>query len=116
MDAGSESGKGLYRMMSNKRITHVAGVELQQACYNASCDIMTYLRKLFKAKNFRMPAVTIVCSCMAADIYVYSIARIMWMNNYVFHKVEYFAARRNSAAPLPLLKGIIFYRRFLSYN
>ncbi len=109
MDAGSESGKGLYRMMSDKRITHVAGVELQQAWYNASCDIMTYLRNLFKAKNFRMPAVTIVCSCMVADIpeltYLYSIARIMWMNNYVFHKVEYFAAKRNSTAPLPLLKG-----------
>ena len=109
MDAGSESGKGLYRMMSDKRITHVAGVELQHAWYTASCDIMTYLRKLFKAKNFRMPAVTIVRSCMAADIpeltYLYSIARIMWMNNYVFHKVEYFAAKRNSAAPLPLIKG-----------
>jgi hypothetical protein len=96
-------------MMSDKRITHVAGVELQQAWYNASCDIMTYLRQLFKAKNFRMPAVTIVCSCMAADIpeltYLYSIAKVMWMNNYVFHKVEYFAAKRNSTAPLPLLKG-----------
>jgi len=111
MDAGSESGKGLYRMMSDKRITHVAGVELQQAWYNASCDIMTYLRKLFKAKNFRMPAVTIVCSCMVADIpeltYLYSIARIMWMNNYVFHKIPYFAAKSNNkSAPQPLLRGV----------
>jgi hypothetical protein len=109
MDAGSESGKGLYRMMSDERITHVAGVELQQAWYDASCVIMTCLRTLFKAKKFRMPAVTIVRSCMAADIpeltYLYSIARIMWMNNYVFHKVEYFAAKKNSTAPLPLLKG-----------
>jgi hypothetical protein len=52
MDAGSESGKGMYRMMSDKRIKHVAGVELQQAWYDASCTIMAYLRKEFKSNNY----------------------------------------------------------------
>jgi Ulp1 protease family, C-terminal catalytic domain len=110
MDAGSESGKAMYRMMSDKRIRHVAGVELQQAWYDASCKIMAHLRRVFKAKNYRMPAVTIVCSCMVAAkpelTYLYSIASLMWMNNYVFHRVEYFAANKsNKSAPMPLLQG-----------
>jgi hypothetical protein len=110
MDAGSESGKGMYRMMSDKRIKHVAGVELQQAWYDASCTIMAYLRKEFKSNNYRMPAVTIVRSCMVADIpeltYLYSITNIAWMNNFVFSTVEYFAANsKNTKAPMPLLRG-----------
>jgi hypothetical protein len=39
MDAGSESGKGMYRMMSDKCITHVAGVEIQGPWFHASCQI-----------------------------------------------------------------------------
>ena len=110
MDAGSEGGKGMYRMMSDKRIKHVAGVELQQAWYDASCKIMAHLREVFKAKNYRMPAVTIVRSCMVADIpeltYLYSITNLAWMNNFVFNKVQYFAATRtNKSAPQPLLHG-----------
>jgi len=112
MDAGSEAGKGLYWMMSDKRITHVAGVEIQQPWYDASCIIMANLRQTFAAKNYRMPAVTIVRSCMVAPIpeltYLYSIASIMWSNNFVFHKVQYFAAKSNNkSAPQPLLKGVL---------
>jgi hypothetical protein len=112
MDAGSEAGKGLYWMMSDKRITHVAGVEIQQPWYDASCLIMAHLRQTFAAKKYRMPAVTIVRSCMVAAIpeltYLYSIASIMWSNNFVFHKVPYFAARSNNkSAPQPLLKGVL---------
>ena len=112
MDAGSEAGKGLYWMMSDKRITHVAGVEIQQPWYDASCIIMAHLRETFAAKKFRMPKVTIVRSCMVAAIpeltYLYSIASIMWSNNFVFHKFPYFAARSNNkSAPQPLLKGVL---------
>jgi hypothetical protein len=112
MDAGSEAGKGLYWMMSDKRITHVAGVEIQQPWYDASCIIMANLRQTFAEKNYRMPAVTIVRSCMVAPIpeltYLYSIASIMWSNNFVFHKVQYFAAKSNNkSAPQPLLKGVL---------
>ena len=112
MDAGSEAGKGLYWMMSDKRITHVAGVEIQQPWYDASCLIMAHLRQTFAAKGYRMPAVTIVRSCMVAAIpeltYLYSIASIMWCNNFVFHKVPYFAAKSNNkSAPQPLLKGVL---------
>jgi len=111
MDAGSEAGKGLYWMMSDKRITHVAGVELQQPWYDASCFIMAHLRQTFAKNKFRMPKVTIVRSCMVAEIpeltYLYSIARIMWSNNFVFDKVQYFASKKtNKSAPMPLLKGV----------
>jgi hypothetical protein len=111
MDAGSESGKGMYRMMSDKRITHVAGVELQQAWYDASCNIMSHIRAACKKHNYRMPAVTIVRSCMVDALnqeldYLYSIARIMWMNNFVFGRVEFFAQNKsNKSAPMPMLKG-----------
>jgi Ulp1 protease family, C-terminal catalytic domain len=108
MDAGSESGKGMYRMMSNKRITHVAGVELQKPWFDASCHIMAHLRKEFKRRRFRMPAVTIVHSCMCANIqelkYLYSITALLWMNNYVFHKIQYFAiTMTNKKQPQPLV-------------
>jgi hypothetical protein len=111
MDAGSEAGRGMYWMMSDKRITHVAGVELQQAWYDASCIIMAHLRETFAAKKFRMPKVTIVRSCMVAAIpeltYLYSIARINWSNNFVFDKIPYFASNRsNKSAAMPLLKGV----------
>ena len=111
MDAGSESGKGMYRMMSDKRITHVAGVELQQAWYDASCNIMSHIRAACKKENYRMPAVTIVRSCMVDPLkkeldYLYSIARIMWMNNFVFGRVEFFAQKKsNKSAPMPILQG-----------
>jgi hypothetical protein len=111
LDAGSESGKAMYRMMSDKRITHVAGVELQQAWYDASCTIMSHIRGVCKANNYRMPTVTIVRSCMVDTTkpelnYLYSIVKIMWMNNYVFNRVEYFAGKKsNKSAPMPILAG-----------
>jgi hypothetical protein len=95
-------------MMSNKRITHVAGVELQKPWFDASCHIMAHLRKEFKRRRFRMPAVTIVHSCMCANIqelkYLYYITALLWMNNYVFHKIQYFAINMtNKKQPQPLV-------------
>ena len=58
-----------------------------------------------------MPAVTIVRSCMVDPLkkeldYLYSIARIMWMNNFVFGRVEFFAQKKsNKSAPMPILQG-----------
>jgi hypothetical protein len=112
MDAGSESGKGMYRMMSDKCITHVAGVEIQGPWFHASCQIFAHLRQAFKARGFRMPAVSILHSCMCANIpelkYLYSITALLWMNNYVFHKIQAFAIQStNKNLPQPLVPDCI---------
>jgi hypothetical protein len=115
MDAGSESGKGMYRMMSDKRITHVAGVELQKPWFDASCKIMAHLRQSFAKRNFRMPAVTILHSCML-DLenkfpeltYLYSSAGLLWMNNYAMDnpREPFFATKAsNTKKPMPLVPG-----------
>ena len=109
VDAGSESGKGMYRMMSDKRITHVAGVELQGPWFRTSCHIFAHLRQAFKDRGYRMPAVSILHSCMCAQNipelkYLYSITAFAWMNNYVYHKVKYFATNlNNKSQPQPLV-------------
>jgi hypothetical protein len=112
MDAGSESGKGMYRMMSDKCITHVAGVEIQGPWFHASCQIFAHLRQAFKTRGFRMPAVSILHSCMCANIpelkYLYSITALLWMNNYVFHKIQAFAIQStNQNLPQPLVPDCI---------
>jgi hypothetical protein len=117
VDAGSESGKGMYRMMSDKRITHVAGVELSVPWFHASVEIFSTLRTLFIQGRFRMPEVTIFESDMLAQTpdmkYLYSSAAIMWQNNFVFGEEEFCARKRGSTTrPQPLLKG----NTLLSYN
>ena len=115
MDAGSESGKGMYRMMSDKRITHVAGVELQKPWFDASCKIMAHLRQSFAKRNYRMPAVTILHSCML-DVqnkfpeltFLYSSAGLLWMCNYAFDnpRAPYCATKAsNTKKPMPLVPG-----------
>jgi len=111
MDAGSESGNGMYRMMSDQRITHVAGVELQKAWFRSSCIIMANLRRVFKENHYRMPAVTILHSDMVAVtpelLYLYSIAGLLWMNNFVFHKYAPFASTtKNKNKPQPIVPKV----------
>lgn len=97
VDAGSESGKGMYRMMSDKRITHVAGVELSVPWFRASVAIFSTLRTSFHRRGFRMPEVTIFESDMLAQTpdmkYLYSSAAIMWQNNFVYGEEPYCAQR-----------------------
>lgn len=111
VDAGSESGKGLYMMMTDKRIKHVAGIELQEAWFRASMRIFNFCRNRFRALGYRMPEVTIINSDMMSQTpelkYLYSSAGIMWMNNYVFDTGDsYFAEKTsNKKKPQPLVKG-----------
>jgi hypothetical protein len=94
VDAGSESGRGLFQMMKDDRVTHVAGVEFQQSWFQLSVSIFKRVRYHFRAGNYRMPQVTLIHSCMLAQTqllkWLYSITTIMWMNNFVFDKLPYF--------------------------
>jgi hypothetical protein len=101
VDAGSESGRGLYHMIGDKRITHVAGVEYQLAWFKLSKKIFFRVRNEFECRGFRMPEVTLIHSCMVAQEpvmkWLYSIASIMWMNNFVYDKYDYFNSRTREA-------------------
>jgi len=96
LDAGSESGKGLYKMMQDERISHVAGVEFQKSWFHISTQIFRNIRQQFSERNYRMPHVTLVHSCMLAQTsilkWLYSSASLVWMNNFVFDKFEYFSS------------------------
>ncbi len=94
VDAGSESGRGLYHMIGDKRVTHVAGIEFQLAWFQLSQKIFNSVREVFEARGYRMPEVTLIHSCMIAQKpvikWIYSSASIMWMNNFVYDKYVYF--------------------------
>jgi hypothetical protein len=111
VDAGSESGKGLYMMMTDQRIKHVAGIELQEAWFRASTRIFAFCRDRFRDLGYRMPEVTLINSDMMSQTpelkYLYSSAGIMWMNNYVFDSGDpYFAEKiTNKSRPQPLVKS-----------
>jgi hypothetical protein len=94
VDAGSESGKGLFQMMGDTRVTHVAGIEFQLLWFQLSQKIFNDVRIAFQERGYRMPEVTLIHSCMLAQTpvlkWLYSISSIMWMNNFVFDKYVYF--------------------------
>ena len=98
LDAGSESGHFLFRMMDHPSITHVAGVEIQEAWFDISVEIFKFIRSVCISQNFRMPAVTLFNSCMLSNNhqikYLYSIANIVWQNNFVYHKEKFFSAEK----------------------
>jgi hypothetical protein len=98
LDAGSESGHFLFRMMDHTSITHVAGVEIQQSWFNISIEIFKFIRAICISRNFRMPAVTLFNSCMLSNSqeikYLYSISNLVWMNNFVYHKEKFFSAEK----------------------
>jgi hypothetical protein len=98
LDAGSESGHFLFRMMDHTSITHVAGVEIQQSWFNISVEIFKFIRAICISRNFRMPAVTLFNSCMLSNSqeikYLYSISNLVWMNNFVYHKEKFFSAEK----------------------
>jgi hypothetical protein len=102
VDAGSESGRGLYHMIGDKRVTHVAGVEYQLAWFQLSQKIFNSVRNEFERRGYRMPEVTLIHSCMIAQIpvlkWLYSISSIMWMNNFVYDKYAYFSSTDTHSA------------------
>jgi len=98
LDAGSESGHFLFRMMDHPSITHVAGVEIQKAWFDISVEIFKFIRIVCISQNFRMPAVTLFNSCMLSSNheikYLYSTSNIVWQNNFVYHKEKFFSAEK----------------------
>jgi hypothetical protein len=119
VDAGSESGRGLFQMMKDDRVTHVAGIEFQQSWFQLSVSIFKRVRHHFRTGNYRMPQMTLIHSCMLAQTrllkWLYSITTIMWMNNFVFDKVPYF----NSSDPTSerhKSKSLVPGNKYLSAN
>jgi hypothetical protein len=102
LDCGSEAGRAMYQMMQTSRINHVAGIELQNSWFKVSTTIMKFVRQEFQKKKYRMPEVTIINSCMVAQTplltWMYSVASIVWMNNFVFDKTPYFNCRDPTSA------------------
>ena len=119
VDAGSESGRGLYHMIGDKRITHVAGIEFQLAWFQLSQKIFNNVRNEFEARGYRMPEVTLIHSCMLDQKpvlnWLYSITSIMWMNNFVFDKYVYFDSRDKDSAKYRG-KSLLGSNKYLSPN
>ena len=100
LDVGSESGRGLVKMLHDSRISHVAGIELQAAWFHLSVSIFRQLRTLFIEAGFRMPYITIFRSCLMSPkpelVYIYSICSIAFVNNAVWDKKPYFVAHKGA--------------------
>jgi hypothetical protein len=98
LDVGSESGRGLVKMLHDSRISHVAGIELQPAWFHLSVSIFRQLRTLFIEAGFRMPYITIFRSCLMSPkpelVYIYSICSMAFVNNAVWDKKPYFVAHK----------------------
>ena len=96
LDVGSESGRGLVRMLHDDRITHAAGVELQTPWFQLSVTLFQDLRKSFVQHGFKLPSITLIRSDMLAATpilaYIYGITSISLMNNEVFDKHNTFIA------------------------
>jgi hypothetical protein len=119
VDAGSESGRGLFQMMKDDRVTHVAGIEFQQSWFQLSVSIFKHVRHHFRIGNYRMPEVTLIHSCMLAQTqllkWLYSITSIMWMNNFVFDKVPYFNSS-DQTSERHTSKSLVPGNKYLSAN
>jgi hypothetical protein len=110
LDVGSESGRGLVKMLHDNRITHAAGVELQPGWFKLCVVMFRRLRTLFIEKGYRLPSITILQSCMLLTknsglAYLYATCSIALMNNEVFDtaqgtKKSYFVARPDKGQPL----------------
>jgi hypothetical protein len=110
LDVGSESGRGLVKMLHDNRITHAAGVELQPGWFNFCVVMFRRLRTLFIEKGYRLPSITILQSCMLMTknsglAYLYATCSIAFMNNEVFDtaqgtKKSYFVAHPDKGQPL----------------
>jgi len=101
LDVGSESGRGLVKMLHDDRITHAAGVELQPGWFRLCVVLFRRLRTLFIEKSYRLPSITIVQSCLLLPknpglAYLYATCSIVIMNNEVFDKHPYFVAHRGA--------------------
>ena len=120
LDAGSEAGVGLFNMMIDNHILHVAGVEIQTAWFQISANIFQFVRTSFQKRGFRMPQVTILNSCMLAQTrelkWLYSCASIVWMNNFAFDKQEHFKSIRDSSHAKHTSRALVPGNPYLSSN
>jgi hypothetical protein len=97
LDVGSESGRGLVKMLHDDRITHAAGIELQPGWFQLCVVLFRRLRTLFIEKGYRLPSITIFQSCLLLTsnpglAYLYATCSIVLMNNEVFDNAPYFVA------------------------
>jgi hypothetical protein len=120
LDAGSEAGIGLFNMMNDYRISHVAGVEIQKEWFQISVTIFEFVREAFHNHGFRMPQVTIFNSCMLAETrqlkWLYSCASIVWINNFVFDKQEHFKDYKDTLHPKHISRALVPGNPYLSSN
>ena len=99
LDVGSESGRGLVKMLHDDRITHAAGVELQPGWFQLCVVLFRRLRTLFIDEGYRLPSITIIQSCLLLTensglAYLYATCSIAIINNEVFDKKPYFVAHK----------------------
>lgn len=128
LDVGSEAGTGLLKTLHDSRITHAAGIELQDAWFGLSVRLFKALREEFAKMGYRMPQISLFRSCMMASKpeleYVYAITSIVWMNNCVMDRVPYYINFKSDTgqennialAPLSSLKANDPARSSLSSN
>ena len=120
LDIGSEIGRGLYAMLGDPNIIHIAGIEIQQEMFAVSVSIFEGVRRICLQEGLRMPQVTLLNSCMLKrcpelDV-LYSFADIIWINNFVFDRDIYFSETKDATSDRHVSKQFDKNSRFLSPN
>jgi len=120
LDIGSEIGRGMYAMLGDSNITHIAGVEIQQKLFAISVSIFEAVRSSFSTEGWEMPQVTLLNSCMLKrcpelDV-LYSFANIIWINNFIFDRDVYFNVKKDATSDRHIDKQFDKTSCFLSPN
>jgi hypothetical protein len=120
LDIGSEIGRGLYAMLGDPNISHIAGIEIQPEMFALSVSIFKGVRSFCLQEGFRMPQVTLLNSCMLKrcpelDL-LYSFADIIFINNFVFDRDIYFSETKDATSDRHVSKQFDKTSRFLSAN
>lgn len=120
LDIGSEIGRGMYAMLGDSNITHIAGIEIQQTLFEISVRIFEKVRSIFSTEGWEMPQVTLLNSCMLKkcpelDV-LYSFANIIWINNFVFDRDIYFNESRDVTSNRHVMNQFDKNNRYLSPN
>jgi hypothetical protein len=120
LDIGSEIGRGLYAMLGDSNITHIAGIEIQQKLFEISVRIFEEVRSIFSREGFEMPQVTLIQSCALKkcpelDV-LYSLANIIWLNNFILDKDVYFKEFRDVTSDRHVTNQVDKTNRYLSPN
>jgi hypothetical protein len=120
LDIGSEIGRGMYAMLGDTNITHIAGIEIQQKLFAISVSIFEQVRSIFSREGWEMPQVTLLNSCMLKrcpelDV-LYSFANIIWINNFIFDRDVYFNEMRDATSDRHVSNQFNKSSRYLSPN